>query len=375
MRFKPFAFELILMTFALSLNLAAQPAPPVKSPEVSADGRITFRFADPNAKQVTVLIEGKTAPDAMARDEQGIWTLTTAPMAPDLYGYAFYSDGQMRTDPVNPLLKPNLINTQNMVLVAGAKPEVWEPQNVAHGEVHHHFYRSTVAGDDRHYFVYTPPNYQATSSAKLPVLYLLHGYSDDANGWTDVGRINVILDNLIAQGKAKPMVVVMPLGYGTMEFLHRSWGAWGDAALRKKNLDMFRDELLTEIIPRIEKEYRVSSKNTDRAVAGLSMGGGESLDVGLTNADKFAYIGGFSSALADIDFAVAFPKAEAGLNKNVKLLYVACGVDDHLLAPNRKFNDYLKSKGVKVEFVETPGAHTWMVWRRNITEFSQRLFR
>ena len=373
MRFKSVA--LILMTLALNVLLAAQPAPPPVSPEVSTDGRITFRFVDPNAKQVLVLLEGKTAPDPMTRDAQGTWTLTTAPMPPDLYGYAFISDGQLRTDPVNPLLKPNLISTQNMVLVPGAKPEVWERQNVAHGEVHHHFYRSNIANDERHYFVYTPPNYSPKSGAKLPVLYLLHGYSDDANGWTDVGRVNFIFDNLIAAGKVKPMVVVMPLGYGTMEFLHRSWGAWSDAALRKKNLSMFSDELLTEVIPQVEKEYRVSTKSNDRAIAGLSMGGGETLDIGLNHSEKFAYVGGFSSALSDIDFATSFPKADASLNKNVKLLYVACGVDDRLIDPNRKFNEFLKGKGVKIEFVETPGAHTWMVWRRNITDFAQRLFR
>jgi enterochelin esterase-like enzyme len=138
---------------------------------------------------------------------------------------------------------------------------------------------------------------------------------------------------------------------------------------------MFRSELLTEVLPRVEKEYRVSTKNTDRAIAGLSMGGGETLDVGLNNPDKFAYIGAFSSAVQDIDYSSAFPKATKDINSNLKLLYVACGVDDHLIDPNRKFINYLKGKDVKVEFVETPGAHTWMVWRRNITEFSQRLFK
>jgi enterochelin esterase-like enzyme len=375
MRFRALASAVAGMIFVHLALFAQSPAPPVKSPEVSTDGRVTFRFVDPGAKQVAVSIEGQPEPEPMTRNEQGTWTLTTAPLPPDLYGYAFIADGAMRTDPVNPLLKPNLINTQNMVLVKGAKLEAWEPQDVPHGEVHHHFYRSAIAGDDRHYYVYTPPGYRAGSGAKLPVLYLLHGYSDDANGWTDVGRVNVMMDNLIAAGKAKPMVVVMPLGYGTMEFINRSWGAWSDNVLRRKNLDMFRNELLTEVIPQIEKEYRVSSKNTDRAIAGLSMGGGEALDVGLTNPEKFAYVGAFSSAVQDIDFATTFPKANQDINMRLRFFYVTCGVDDHLITPNRKFVDFLKSKGVRVEFAETPGSHTWMVWRRNVTEFSQRLFR
>jgi enterochelin esterase-like enzyme len=375
MRKLSFGLVIALMMFVFQLALNAQPAPPPKFPEVSADGRVIFRFVDPNAKQVMVLLEGKTAPDAMTRDDHGVWAFTTPALAPDLYGYVFISDGNMRTDPVNPLLKPNLINTQNMVLVAGAKPESWERQDVPHGELHHHFYRSAIANDDRHYFVYTPPNYDPNSKLKLPVLYLLHGYSDDANGWSDVGRVNFIFDNLIASGKTKPMIVVMPLGYGTMEFIARSWGAWSDVALRNKNIEMFRNELLTEVLPRVEKDYRVSSKSSDRAIAGLSMGGGETLDVGLNNPDKFAYVGAFSSAVHDLDYPTSFPKADAAINKNLKLLYVACGVDDHLIAPNRKFIEYLKSKNVNVEFVETPGAHTWMVWRRNVAEFSQRLFR
>jgi enterochelin esterase-like enzyme len=373
MRFKFVSLAIVLI--AISSNLViAQPKSPLNSPKVSADGRVTLRFADPNAKQVTVLWEGKSEPLPMTRDEGGVWTLTTPTLPPDLYGYAFIADGAMRMDPDNPLLKPNLLNTENMVLVPGAKPEVWERQDVPHGEVHHHFYRSAIAGDDRHYFVYTPPNYSPKSGPKLPVLYLLHGYSDDANGWTDVGRVNFILDNLIAAGKAKPMIIVMPLGYGTMAFLNAGWDSKSQEA-RAKNTEMFRNELLSEVLPRVEKDYHVSTKSTDRAIAGLSMGGGETLDVALNTPGKFAYVGAFSSGLGNVDFATAFPKIDRDINKNLKLLYVSCGVDDHLIEPNRKFVDYLKTRGVNLEFVETPGAHTWLVWRRNIAELSQRLFR
>jgi enterochelin esterase family protein len=150
----------------------------------------------------------------MQKDEQGVWTLTVGPMEPDIYGYEFVADGVGLIDPSNPLMKPNLLHTESAVHVPGPSSLPWEVNRVQHGVIHHHFYHSKIADDDRDFYVYTPPNYGAESGQEYPVLYLLHGFSDDASGWTSVGLANVILDNLIAQGKAKPMIVVMPLGYG-----------------------------------------------------------------------------------------------------------------------------------------------------------------
>jgi enterochelin esterase family protein len=246
---------------------------------------------------------------------------------------------------------------------------------VPHGEVHHHFYKSGVVGDDRGFFVYTPPGYDPRGKQSYPVLYLLHGYSDDANAWTAVGRANVILDNLIAQGKAKPMLVVMPLGYGAPEVLAPNSGVFRDRALTQRNFDKFREALLKEVIPRVEGEYLVVKDRNARAVAGLSMGGSESLLTGLNTLKQFAWIGAFSSGGISEEFDKEFPGLGAKAGPQPRLLWVACGTDDRLIEINRKFRAWLASKEIQHVDIETPGAHTWMVWRRNLTEFSSLLFR
>ena len=198
---------------------AQPPAPPViTSPEVHADNSVTFRFRDPNAHEVMLALDG-AKPAPMQKDDQGVWSLTTGPLTPDFYGYSFVADGVGLIDPSNPLLKPNLLHTSNQVHVPGPASLPWEIGDGPHGLVHHHFYKSGVVGDQRDFYVYTPPGYDPRAKQAYPVLYLLHGYSDDASGWTSVGRANVILDNLIAQGKAKAMIIVMPLGYGAPEIV------------------------------------------------------------------------------------------------------------------------------------------------------------
>jgi enterochelin esterase family protein len=347
---------------------------PVVSPEVHSDDSVTFRFRAPNAKEVKVDLEGAEAV-ALQRDEQGLWSVSTAPLRPDYYGYVFVADGVHLIDPSNPLLKPNLLATENAVHVPGPASLPWELNDVPHGEVHHHFYKSAVAGDERDYYVYTPPGYDSSAQRTYPVLYLLHGFSDDASGWTAVGRANVILDNLIAQGKAKPMIVVMPLGYGTMEMIRLAWDAWSHPDLRQRNFDKFREALLQEIIPRTDSEYRITKDRNARAIAGLSMGGSESLLTGLNNLDKIAWIGAFSSGGIPEDFKGDFPSLDVKANEQLHLLWIACGTEDRLITVNRNLREWLKSKGVKVTEIETPGMHTWMVWRRNLAEFADLLFR
>jgi len=351
-----------------------QPPPPIVSPEVHADKTVTFRFRDPNANEVLLGREG-AARVPMQKDEHGVWSVTTDPLEPDFYGYSFIADGVGLIDPSNSLMKPNLLGVQSEVHVPGAGSLTWEISDVPRGEVHHHFYRSAVVGDDRDYFVYTPPGYDPSAKKVYPVLYLLHGYSDDASGWTAVGRANIILDNLIAQGKAKPMMIVMTLGYGAPEIVSRTPTAGlRDPSLRDRNYTRFRDALFTEVIPQVEKEYRAATDRNARAIAGLSMGGAESLFVGLNALERFGWVGSFSAGGLSEDFDKTFPKLDSKANSELRLLWIACGTDDRLIAVNRKFREWLKAKDIRVTEIETPGAHTWMVWRRNLTTLASLLF-
>ena len=364
----------LLPLLLAAVTCAAQSPPALRSPEVHADRRVTFRLRAPHAKEVSLAREG--APRvAMQKDEQGVWSVTTDPLEPDLYGYSFVADGVGLIDPSNHLLKPNLLNLQSLVHVPGPASLPWEVGATPHGAVHRHFYRSAVVGDERDFYVYTPPGYDPKAGKLYPVLYLLHGFSDDASGWTAVGRAHVILDNLIAQGKAHPMLVVMPLGYGAPEIVSRSAPPTRDPALRQRNFDKFREALLGEVLPEVERAYRASKDRGARAIAGLSMGGAESLFVGLTALDRFAWIGAFSSGGLGEDFNATFPALDAKANARLRLLWIACGTEDRLIDANRKFRDWLKSRGVRHEWVETKGAHTWMVWRRYLADFAPLLFR
>ncbi len=359
---------------------AAPPATPQRppwldTPEVHSDNSVTFRFLAPNAQEVRLAREG-AEPMPMQKDDKGDWTVNTAPLPPDYYGYSILVDGVRSLDPYNHGLVPNLLSPGNFVHVPGPPSLPWELNDVPHGEVHHHFYRSEVANDQRDFYVYTPPDYDPSAKKTYPVLYLLHGYSDDASGWTAVGRANVILDNLIAQGKAKPMIVVMPLGYGTMEVIRVGWGGISNhPEVREESFRKFRDALLTEVMPKVESEYRVTRDRNSRAIAGLSMGGAESLRVGLNGLNKFAWIGAFSAGGMPDEFEKVFPGLDAKANQQIKLLWIACGTEDRLITPNRNLREWLKARGVQHTDIETPGMHAWMVWRRNLAEFAGLLFR
>ncbi|MGA9799153.1 MAG: alpha/beta hydrolase-fold protein [Terriglobales bacterium] len=362
---------LLLMT---AVGWAQTPTlPAVISPEVHADNTVTFRFRAPNAHEVVLTLDG-AKPASMQKDDQGVWSLTTGPLQPDFYGYSFVADGVSLIDPSNPLLKPNLLHTSSQVHVPGPASLPWEIGDGPHGVVHHHFYKSGVVGDQRDFYVYTPPGYDARSKQSYPVLYLLHGYSDDASGWISVGRANVILDNLIAQGKAKAMIIVMPLGYGAPEIVAPEPRGFAPE-LRKQNFDRFSQALVTEVIPQVEAAYRVSSDRNSRAIAGLSMGGSESLLTGLNHLEKFAWVGAFSSGGLAEDFDADFPGLDAKANAKLRVLWIACGTDDRLIDLNRKLRAWLDSKGIHNTGIETPGTHAWMVWRRNLAEFSGLLFR
>lgn len=382
----------ILALTAAVACLWAQPGrgpAPVRSPEVSADGKVTFRLRAPNAKDAAVTGIGERLP--MVKDDQGVWSATTAPLQPDLYTYQFSVDGVTFNDPANPLFKTSYGSAgQSMVRVPGTAP--WNPGAGPFGAVTHHTYHSDVIGDDRDYYVYTPPNYDAQRKDPYPVLFLLHGLGDEASGWETVGAANVILDNLIDQGKAKPMIMVNTLGYGTPD------GPRG--AMGPTMIPAFAKALIEEVLPQVEKNYRAAKDREHHAIAGLSMGGAESMYIGLNYLDRFAYIGSFSGAfvmwpranpapappagagrgrgpqpMEDADFARNFPNISGKTNSQLHLLWIACGADDGLLGVNRQFKTWLKSKDIKFTDLEIPGfAHVWPLWRRNLAELAPLLF-
>jgi enterochelin esterase-like enzyme len=365
----------LLFAFSSPMLLAAQ-APEFHSTVVHADHSVTFAFKDATALKVALALEGVDKPMPMQKDAAGVWTITTEPLKPEIYGYHFEADGNVRIDPGNPRTTINLVNLSNMLEVPGETPQPWDATNVPHGTLHHHMYTTgAVQGlpeNQSGYIVYTPPGYDAKAKSAYPVLYLLHGWSDTEYGWTAVGQANLIFDNLLAEGKIKPMVVVMPLGYGDMSFVH-GHDVWKQPETIEHNTSLFTQALLTEVMPRVEAEYRVSTDRNDRAIVGLSMGGLESLEIGLTHTGQFAWIGGFSSAVHNLDYTDKLASLDPK-TADLRLLWIACGAEDGLIEPNRKFIAFLKTKEMPVTQIETPGLHTWLVWRDNLIHFAPLLF-
>jgi enterochelin esterase family protein len=342
----------------------------VRSPEVQPDGRVTFRLDAPNAHDVILRFE-LDAPVPMRKDAQGVWSATTGAHAPDFYVYSFRVDGVPVLDPANPRMKYNLVASQSEVHVPGPAALPWEINDVPHGVVHRHYFRSAVVGDQRDFLVYTPPGYDPAAKTPYPVLYLLHGFSDDATAWSTVGRANVILDNLIARGQATPMLVVMPLGYGRWDILEGGYDRKRPDELWNDNDRVFGESLLREVIPQVESRYRVSSDREARAIAGLSMGGSQSLKIGLGHLDRFAWIGAFSAGGAPTNLADLGPATNAQL----RLLWFATGREDKNLATNERFDQALTARGVNHIWRPLPGAHNFLFWRRNLAEFVPLLFR
>ena len=363
---------------------AQQPASPADPPKTVAnpDGTITFRYRDSGAQQVLVPTDAAPKPLPLRKGADGVWTGTTSPLKPEHYGYSFQVDGVQQRDPLNPTIRPNLVGLSNDLLVPGSVPQPWELQAIPHGNVTRHVYTThtgqNLPANQEPYLVYTPPGYDAMKPGGYPMLVLLHGWSDNEAGWTAVGQANLMLDSLIAQNKIVPMVVVMPLGYGDYRFVTSGQGVWQDPARVERNVSIFTDMLLGEILPATEHDYAVSSDADKHAIAGLSMGGLESITIGLKHPEIFKYVVGLSAALHDGQFDQQFPNF-AGGNGNefahYKLLWVACGIEDGLITPNRHFVAWAKQRNLPVTPVETPGQHTWLVWRDNLLAVTPLLFR
>jgi enterochelin esterase-like enzyme len=365
---------LILAAFTALTGLAeAQQPPNVLSPEVHDDRRVTFRFHAPEARAVSVVAMENQPDAAMTKGADGVWSATVGPLSPAIYSYAFRVDGATVTDPRNPKVKIWLVSN-SMVEVPGSPAAATEVQNVPHGTLHEHTYHSASLDESRGVVVYTPPGYDQTASRRYPVLYLLHGFGDNQEAWTDVGRAHVIADNLIAAGTAEPLVIVMPYGHGISP-LRRGQMPPAEWA---RNDERFKTDLVKDVMPLVERTYKVETTPAKRAVAGLSMGGGQSLSLGLASDGRFAYVAGFSSGAPQGDLDTVFEHIAgnpAAFNERTKLLWVGCGDKDFLLERNRKFVDWLKTTGVKHTYEETEGAHTWPVWRDYLQRVLPLLFR
>ena len=247
--------------------------------------------------------------------------------------------------------------------------------DLPNGVLHHHVYHSALAGDDRDYFVYTPPAYDPRAEHFHPVLYLLHGYTDTADAWATLGHADRILDSLISQGKAEPMIAVMPLCYRTPEVQSLGWVRLRDPNLRQIKFQKLRNILFDGMMPAVEKDYRVAPGREFRAIAGLSLGGAESLYVGLNALDHFAWIGGFSTVGLVGDYDKVFPEFDDKVNSRLKLLWISCGKQDPFFWLSEKIRNWLQAKRIRFQWVEMPGMHTWHVWQQNLAGFAPLLFR
>lgn len=236
-----------LLALAAPLLLVAQ------APEIHPDRSVTLHYKDANATSVMLSLEGSAKSSPMEKDTAGVWTVTVPSLAPEIYSYHFIADGDNRLDPANPLTTINLVSISNVLTVPGDTPQPWEPTGIPHGTLHHHIYTTSIAqglaANQNSYFVYTPPGYDPKARKPYPVLYLLHGWSDTDAGWTAVGRADLIFDSLLAAGRIKPMVVVMPSGYGDLAFVHNPH-AWDEPATIDHNTDLFTQILLKEVLPR-----------------------------------------------------------------------------------------------------------------------------
>jgi len=383
---------------ASAMRPSPAPHSDLASPEVLSDCRVTFRIYAPKASEVSIegdwITQGRGTGGPLQKDDQGIWSITVGPLVPDFYTYMYTVDGVRTIDPQNPTIKQGISRLENMFLVPGEEVAFAATRSVPHGDVRIVWYDSPALGYVRRMHVYTPPGYDG-SDETYPVLYLIHGGGDDDSAWSTIGRAGFIIDNLLAAGKIEPMIVVMPNGsVRRTGFSYRLAGAdrTSPAAIKARIEaisalhDTFVEDLLTTIMPTVEQRYRVRADRDHRAIAGLSMGGAETLRVAPSNLDKFAYIGVFSMGLQVGEHAgvnTDFEERNAGFfgdpdrtNELLKLFWIAAGKDDRTITDGaRRLSETLTRRGIRHEFHETAGGHTWINWRRYLYDFSQLLFR
>lgn len=357
----------LAVLIAKSSVLAQQPAAPPSEVTLGADRVVTFQINAPAAKQVSALVDSMppAAAKPLTRDDRGVWTGTLGPLAPDLYFASYVVDGATRP--------------AGYLHIRGNPLEAWDTRKVPHGALHQHWYDSKTLSMLRSVIVYTPPDYDREKTS-YPVLYLLHGSGGTESSWTMDGLANVILDNLIADGRVKPMIVVMPFGHtepsmrpGTMP------------TFRARDMTAFSNDLINDVIPLVERTYRVARQPDKRAIAGFSMGGNQARQIGLARLDLFSYVATFSGTVGVRNGAVSVETIEesfadvladaSATNGMLRLFWAAVGTEEtNLIAQHRILNDVLDRHGIRHEFVTIPGGHTWHVWRRNLRDLLPRLF-
>ena len=356
---KHFQFIIAIVILA-SFEVTAQRAPLISSPDVHADHSITFKLYGRNAQRVWLDAQFLSKPHLMTKDTSGIWSITVPYVKPDIYPYSFWVDSVQIADPNNTLIFANERFKNSLVDVPGDQPLVHALQNVPHGKVRYCYYKSSTLGAIRPLLVYTPPGFDVNGKTKYPVLYLIHGGSDTEETWIKVGRANLIADNLIAQGKAKPMIIVMPYGN-----------------VRPSPMPNFTSDVINEIIPYIESNYPVLTDSKNRAVAGFSVGGGQTLNIGLTNTDKFAYVCSYAPYTATEEFKKNFTNwtPDASLvNKQLKLFTISVGTQDFLYESVKQNIAMFKEKGLNVKPFIVDGGHTWMNCKQYLANTLQQLF-
>jgi enterochelin esterase family protein len=352
---------LISIMISSVISAGAQRPPSVISPEVHPDKRVTFRFYAPNARNVLLNAQFLASDQAMTKEASGIWSITVAPVKPDIYPYLFLVDSIQVADPNNTLIFANERFKHSLVDVPGDQPLIHSLQNVPHGKISYRYYKSATLGRTRTLLVYTPPGFDVNRTTRYPVLYLIHGGSDTEETWTKVGRANLIADNLIAQGKAKPMIIVMPY-----------------ANVRSSPMEAFTKDVTDDIVSFIDENYPTLTDSKNRAIAGFSVGGGQTLNIGLTNTDKFAWVCSYAPYTTTAEFQKNFtnwtPDAEL-MNKQLKLFSISIATEDFLYESVKENIAMFKGKNINLETLIVPGGHTWMNCKLYLTNTLQQLFK
>ena len=384
MKYKHKTMLTLLALFLSMVTLFAQPprGPFVRSPEVHSDHSVTFRYLAPDAKEVKLSGQFQKEPVMMTKGDQGIWSVKVGPVKPDIYPYSFQVDGVNVMDPANVAFFPNERFKGSLVDIPGDTPLIHTMQDVPHGTITYEYYQASK-GTTGKLVVYTPPGYDYNSTTKYPVFYLISGTTDTEEDWFKVGKTNNILDNLIAQQKARPMIIVMPYGNIDARVAEQKGGqkpndpVRGDAEGDRRQ-DDFGDDLVNFVIPYIDANYRTIKDKDSRAIGGFSRGGGQTLRTAFGHMDTFSWICCYSAYLTTEVMEKTYPFIDGNVaktNKDLKLLWVSVGDEDFLYKETMVFLDYLKLHKVNHKSLISGGGHTWMNTKLYLSETAQLLFK